>query len=94
VSLIQNNQVTASLLCHQEVLQGGFRQVGRRLVDSQRAARDLGIAALLAVAFLDHCTERALLRRVGGGYVFIHRLLLEHIAGLNKDLSYDPGDDG
>lgn len=37
------------------------------------------------VAFLNHCTERALLRRVGGGYVFIHRLLLEHIAGLTKD---------
>jgi eukaryotic-like serine/threonine-protein kinase len=37
------------------------------------------------VAFLNHCTERALLRRVGGGYVFIHRLLLEHVAGLNKD---------
>ncbi|MBP1468718.1 NACHT domain-containing protein [Candidatus Chloroploca sp. M-50] len=41
------------------------------------------------VAFLDHCTERALLRRVGGGYVFIHRLLLEYIAGLNKGRKVD-----
>lgn len=41
------------------------------------------------VAFLDHCTERVLLRRVGGGYVFIHRLLLEYIAGLNKGRKVD-----
>lgn len=31
-------------------------------------------------AFLDACAERILLRRVGGGWIFIHRLLLEHLA--------------
>ncbi len=32
------------------------------------------------IQFLDHATDHILLRRVGGGYVFIHRLLLEHFA--------------
>lgn len=30
--------------------------------------------------FLDYATQRIFLRRVGGGYIFIHRLLLEHVA--------------
>jgi hypothetical protein len=30
--------------------------------------------------FLDYAAERVLLRKVGGGYVFIHRLLLEYFA--------------
>ncbi|MFL5657090.1 MAG: tetratricopeptide repeat protein, partial [Ktedonobacteraceae bacterium] len=32
--------------------------------------------------FLDHATQRILLRKVGGGYIFIHRLLLEYFATL------------
>jgi serine/threonine protein kinase/DNA polymerase III delta prime subunit len=32
--------------------------------------------------FLDYATERILLRKVGGGYIFIHRLLLEYFASL------------
>jgi len=32
--------------------------------------------------FLDHAVDRVLLQRVGGGYIFIHRLLLEHFAEL------------
>src|SRR5437764_254775 len=32
------------------------------------------------VDFLDHATACILLQRVGGGYVFIHRKLLEHFA--------------
>lgn len=31
-------------------------------------------------AFLDYATERIFLRKVGGGYIFIHRLLLEYFA--------------
>ena len=31
-------------------------------------------------AFLDFAAERLLVQRVGGGYVFVHRLLLEHFA--------------
>lgn len=34
--------------------------------------------------FLDHCVERIFLRRVGGGYIFIHRLLLEHFAVMTQ----------
>ena len=36
-----------------------------------------------AVPFLDDATTRILLRRVGGGYSFIHRLLLEYFADLD-----------
>lgn len=34
------------------------------------------------VHFLDHAVERLFLRRVGGGYIFIHRMLLEYFASL------------
>jgi hypothetical protein len=34
--------------------------------------------------FLDHATERILMRQVGGGYIFIHRLLLDHFAALGS----------
>jgi hypothetical protein len=30
--------------------------------------------------FLDHCVDLIFLRRVGGGYIFVHRLLMEHFA--------------
>jgi transcriptional regulator with XRE-family HTH domain/energy-coupling factor transporter ATP-binding protein EcfA2 len=36
-----------------------------------------------AQAFLDNATACILLQRVGGGYSFIHRLLLEHFANLD-----------
>ena len=39
-----------------------------------------GVAPLRYVAFLDQATEQLFLRKVGGGYRFIHRLLLEHFA--------------
>ena len=32
------------------------------------------------VRFLDYAAERILLRKVGGGYIFIHRMLMEHFA--------------
>lgn len=32
--------------------------------------------------FLDYAADRILLRKVGGGYIFIHRLLLEYFAAL------------
>ena len=36
-------------------------------------------------AFLDDAAKRVILARAGGGYSFIHRLLLEHIAGLRQN---------
>jgi hypothetical protein len=37
---------------------------------------------LQLVAFLNYCAERIFLRRVGGGYIFVHRLLMEHFVSL------------
>ena len=34
----------------------------------------------IIVPFLDHCVDLIFLRRVGGGYIFIHRLLMEPFA--------------
>jgi hypothetical protein len=34
------------------------------------------------VAFLDHCDKLILLKKVGGGYIFIHRMLLDYFADL------------
>jgi hypothetical protein len=35
--------------------------------------------------FLDYAAERILLRKVGGGYIFIHRLLLDYFASLEEE---------
>jgi hypothetical protein len=35
------------------------------------------------VHFLDYCAERIFLRKVGGGYIFIHRMLMEYFASLD-----------
>ena len=35
--------------------------------------------------FLDYCHERIFLRNVGGGYIFIHRMLLEHFANMTDE---------
>jgi hypothetical protein len=37
------------------------------------------------VEFLDEATDRLLLRKVGGGYVFVHRLLLDYFADLPNE---------
>lgn len=34
------------------------------------------------VSFLGHCVDLIFLRRVGGGYIFVHRLLMEHFAAM------------
>ncbi|HYU75307.1 MAG TPA: hypothetical protein VEL31_21780 [Ktedonobacteraceae bacterium] len=34
-------------------------------------------------------TERILLRKVGGGYIFIHRLLLDYFASLDNASNSD-----
>lgn len=35
--------------------------------------------------FLDHATKLIFLKRVGGGYIFIHRMLLEHFAAITYE---------
>jgi hypothetical protein len=32
------------------------------------------------IKFLDQCAKRILLKKVGGGYIFIHRMLLDYFA--------------
>jgi len=38
------------------------------------------------VPFLDHCVDLIFLRRVGGGYIFVHRLLMEHFAEMYAEM--------
>jgi hypothetical protein len=35
------------------------------------------------IKFLDHCAKLILLKKVGGGYIFIHRMLLDYFADMN-----------
>ena len=44
-----------------------------------------GSLPLRLVPFLDYCAERIFLRKVGGGYIFAHRLLMEHFASLSTE---------
>jgi hypothetical protein len=47
-----------------------------------------GCAPFQYVRFLDYAAERIFLRKVGGGYIFVHRMLLEYFASL--DAPHDP----
>ncbi|MCP4362279.1 MAG: hypothetical protein GY796_30095 [Chloroflexi bacterium] len=38
------------------------------------------------ITFLDEMVDHILLRRVGGGWIFIHRALLEHFSAQHPDL--------
>jgi hypothetical protein len=42
----------------------------------------IGVLPLRTIRFLDYATERVFLRKVGGGYIFVHRLLQEYFADL------------
>jgi hypothetical protein len=42
-----------------------------------------GSMPLRYVRFLDYCAERILLRKVGGGYIFIHRTFMQHMAQID-----------
>jgi len=35
--------------------------------------------------FLDYASARLFLRKVGGGYVFVHRMIMEHFASLSDE---------
>ena len=39
------------------------------------------------VPFLDEAAERLLLRKVGGSYIFVHRLLMDYFADLEENIS-------
>jgi hypothetical protein len=43
----------------------------------------MGVASPLNyIRFLNYAVERVFLRKVGGGYIFTHRLLMEYFATL------------
>ncbi len=37
------------------------------------------------VSFLDYAAERIFLRKIGGGYIFVHRMLMEYFVSLEND---------
>jgi eukaryotic-like serine/threonine-protein kinase len=41
-----------------------------------------GCTPLNFIKFLDHCAKLILLKKVGGGYIFIHRMLLDYFADI------------
>jgi hypothetical protein len=42
------------------------------------------------IEFLNHAENLVLLRQVGSGYIFIHRLILEHFAGMQAAQEVTP----
>jgi eukaryotic-like serine/threonine-protein kinase len=44
-----------------------------------------GYAPLNYVRFLDYAAKLIFLRKVGGGYIFIHRMFMEHFAAIKKN---------
>ena len=46
-----------------------------------------GFAPLNYVRFMDYAAGRIFLRKVGGGYIFVHRLLMEYFASLEPEES-------
>ncbi|MGH8055587.1 MAG: NACHT domain-containing protein [Stenotrophomonas sp.] len=49
-----------------------------------------GAAPLRYVGFLDDAKDRLFLRRTGSGYIFVHRLLFEHLAELDPARGAEP----
>jgi predicted lipid-binding transport protein (Tim44 family) len=45
-----------------------------------------GYAPWRYARFLDYAAERIFLRKVGGSYIFVHRMLLEYFAGMEEDM--------
>jgi hypothetical protein len=77
------------------ILWAGGRASLQHLVLRLRLVRNKA-APWKYVSFLDEATDRLLLRKVGGGYVFMHRLLLDYFAdlqeGKEKDLTPQAAD--
>jgi hypothetical protein len=60
----------------------------RRLTATATASNNEGLPGQLPfnlVPFLDYAAERIFLRKVGGGYIFIHRYLMEYFAALEAE---------
>jgi hypothetical protein len=44
-----------------------------------------GYAPWRYIRFLDHAADRIFLQRVGGGYIFVHRMMQDYFASLRED---------
>ena len=69
-------------------LLGGFFYGGNNIIQHYILRFMLGTSNLLPfrlIPFLDHCVDLIFLRRVGGGYIFVHRLLMEHFAEMDEE---------
>jgi hypothetical protein len=51
-----------------------------------------GILPRQLIPFLEYCVSLIFLRRAGGSYIFVHRLLMEHFAGLGMPQGEPPGE--
>ncbi|MBZ5624708.1 MAG: TIR domain-containing protein [Acidobacteriia bacterium] len=69
-------------------LRGGLFCLQHLVIRLQLKAR--GNAPWRFGAFLDSAAELLLLRKVGGGYVFLHRMLLDHFAALHGGSRAEP----
>jgi len=49
----------------------------------------LGYSPWNYARFLDYAAERLFLQKVGGGYIFVHRMLLEHFAAMPLEQEKD-----
>ena len=65
------------------ILFGGYAVIQHVMVRWFLARR--GMFPLDLARFLDTASSLILLRKVGGGYIFIHRYLLEYFAELEPD---------
>lgn len=69
----------------------GLRYGGLATLQHRQLMRQLrqgGVTPVGAyVQFLDYAAERSLLRKVGGGYMFVHALLLDYFRQLDADVS-------
>ncbi|HIK17392.1 MAG TPA: NACHT domain-containing protein [Leptolyngbyaceae cyanobacterium M33_DOE_097] len=45
----------------------------------------LGYSPWNYARFLDYCSDRLFLQKVGSGYIFVHRMLLEHFAAMSLE---------
>ena len=63
----------------------GIQSLSKRVILRCLLSWQDGLPWKLA-SFLDEAAERLLLRRVGGSYIFIHRLLLEYFASLDESV--------
>lgn len=84
VELIINLIILLSYVLNIGLLDGGGKACIQHFTLRLLLYRD-GYIPWNYARFLDYATERIFLQKVGGGYIFIHRLLLEHFAQMKLE---------